>query len=254
MMNLEHKIEHHIWPDRILTDNEWRALKSLSKESRLRRGDLVGNKRFVGYNRACKNGTYLVDEEGFSRCKEKIEAGHTRHKGSVKRWYVENREHHKAKQKERYARCNKRARRSQAKLWEKKNPDAVKAINRRKYLKIRSNPVKAVMQSLRRRLKMAVDAKLLYGRARDRKTVEFLCWLKNHESIGENFHIDHIMPLSKCNLSTKEGQLQANSPYNVRWMTAADNILKADAMPSQHEINQHAVLVDLWLSETGQKF
>ncbi len=252
---VEDKIKAHLWVGRKLTDEEWTTIRSLDKSLRFDRGDLVHGRRVSGYLRRCKDGLFLLTEEAYQaerlRRTEYKKAYVVEHRERLsaqqKVYYQRDRDSRIQAQRERYARSDKARRREVSRQWETNNPDKVKASSRRRYLNARADPHRRTMQILRRRLKMAVDAKLLYGRAQDRESVDFLLWLAVHQSIDmSTHHIDHIMPLSRCDLSTPEAQQRANAPENVRWLLAQTNLNRGNALPTAEEVAAHLVLVGLW--------
>lgn len=48
----------------------------------------------------------------------------------------------------------------------------------------------------------------------------------NWSNHGSYWHIDHIIPISKFDLSTLDGQLKANHFSNLQPLTALDNLMK----------------------------
>ena len=61
---------------------------------------------------------------------------------------------------------------------------------------------------------------------------------------GRAWHIDHIVPVSKCaDLTT------ANRPENVRWLKSEVNMGRGDADATQEEVEAHLVLVKEWRNE-----
>jgi hypothetical protein len=54
------------------------------------------------------------------------------------------------------------------------------------------------------------------------------------QKLGEkpegNFHIDHIIPISKFNLDIPEHVRLSHSPENLRWLDATENIQKSDSI------------------------
>ncbi len=219
-MTIGQKIAAHMFVGRVFTDNEWNSIKILDRDLRFKRGEIIRINNvdmvFVSYNKSAMNGIYVVTEQSFDAMQLRLTK--------------KNKEFHA------------------------KNPNRLKIYYKRKYNKLKSNPVMLMQKRMRSRLRKVVKAKLLYGRAKDKETAEFLIWLGNYMKInylnGKEYHIDHIKPVHMFDLCDREGQLTLNSPYNVRWLGFRENIIKQDRVPTQKEIDDHAVLVHRWKQES----
>jgi hypothetical protein len=79
------------------------------------------------------------------------------------------------------------------------------------------------------------------------ESVDFLTWLASKMGIllsTKDHQIDHIIPLSKLDLSNPFNLKMANSPTNVRWMSSFDNNSKNDNWPEVDELVSHYKLVE----------
>lgn len=150
-----------------------------------------------------------------------------------------------------WQRDNPEKARARSLRWQKKHPDKYRETKarcaKRRY---RTDPATATAVKLRNRLRKRAGARPTSLRKDDRPTIRFLRWLRVKVGAdagrGDLWHIDHLIPLSLLDLTTPEGQRYANSPENVRWLTAEDNIGKADQAPTLTDIAAHLKLVAEW--------
>ena len=56
-------------------------------------------------------------------------------------------------------------------------------------------------------------------------------------------HVDHFTPLSRCDLSTPEGQMYSNSWWNIRIIDAHENLVKHATLPTEEEVQFHNDLI-----------
>jgi hypothetical protein len=123
-----------------------------------------------------------------------------------------------------------------------------KAMKKRKAI----DPMFCFYLRLRDRMTKAVKRALISGKSlksQDREGANFLVWLSKQQGILDvkKYHIDHLIPVSLWEKSNAPYGL--NSPENVRWMLANDNILKKDTMPSHEVLAQHKQLVNDWRNQ-----
>lgn len=118
--------------------------------------------------------------------------------------------------------------------WRLENPEKYKAKCRRKELKRRKNPIRKIKKNMRKRIK-----NLLINP--DNQSFSIGCTgaqLRQHIEAQfkdgmtwDNYglwHIDHIVPLSKFNLSTREERCRANHYTNLQPLWAQENIKKSN--------------------------
>lgn len=122
--------------------------------------------------------------------------------------------------------------------WRKENPEKVRTINR-KYMKSNTPAVlsRKLAKNLRTRLLMALKGNTRTGSAvRDLgcSMEEFKTRLKSQFKLGMNWenygkwHIDHILPLSKFDLSKEKERLVAFHYSNLQPLWAEDNNRKSN--------------------------
>ena len=56
-------------------------------------------------------------------------------------------------------------------------------------------------------------------------------------------HVDHFTPISRCDLSTLEGQMYSNHWANIRIIDAHENLVKHAALPTEEEVQFHRDLI-----------
>lgn len=270
-LGLQHKISAHIWTGKRLTISEWAHIKTLPKELKFKRGDEMGDKVFFGYNRTSFNGSRFTTKEFLDLHKARVKK-HTidnkpLYRGYANKWREKNPEKTKAScqkyatqnkiriaaYKVEYYQSHKVESHAAARAWTKNNPEKSRILNSRKYEKLKKNPNTITALKLRNRLRGMVPPingnKLRYSRGIDVVSAEFLMWLaayQNLDLINGNYHIDHIIPISKWDLSTEENQRTCNAPTNIRWLYGPENISKNDSLPAEADIESHLVLVNLW--------
>lgn len=211
-----------------------------------RRGDVGPDGRvFWEKHKAFPSGEYWVDAQDYPRMLEAKRA-------SKRAFYLRHREKILEKDKQRrkavgmtaeqkaarkaYRDANAKRLRQREKEWRKKATA--------------ERPELRVFSTMRTRLKIAVKAAVGEGatissRAQDRESVSFLMWLAARMGVdvsdGSVWHIDHLVPISKCPDLSK-----ANAPENVRWLPATANTARKDADPTPEEATEHLKLVEEW--------
>jgi hypothetical protein len=252
---IDWKMQAHLRTDKSPTKEEWSAMKSIPKEMRFQCGEEISSEKFFwAYIKTSRNGMYIASKKAFDLTREKSRQSAKKrakkHNESGKHYYQKN----KKKVLERtskYAKKNRERGRAVNAVWKKENPEKIKRYYRNAWLAQKSDPQKHILKKIRLRITSITKHRLLYGRSTDSESVKFLIWLADYQKINalDGFDIDHIIPLSKTDLSTKEAQIKANSPENVRWLKRSDNIAKRDRMPSQQEIDDHLAVVSIWRSQ-----
>lgn len=130
------------------------------------------------------------------------------------------------------------ARNNRHNSWDKRNPEKVRIIKRRyKY----SNPDIMLRENLRARLVIALKYQSVKKRDRTMKLIGCsLDYFKKHiskkfkegmtwENWGiKTWHIDHIIPLSKFNLSDSKQQKVAFNYTNMQPLWAKENLSKGN--------------------------
>lgn len=124
--------------------------------------------------------------------------------------------------------------------WRRDNPDKNRKCRRESERRRRINrPETMILSRLRARLRSVFRGDAT-PRAEDVPAVNFLRWCAPKGSLGE-WHIDHLFPLA-----SEQGQMLKNAPENVRWLPACENLRKQDNLPTQEEVDEHALLVAAW--------
>ena len=246
------KVVHPFW-GRKPTEEEWSQFQLEDVRRRFTAGEEIADGiLFAGYGKRRTSGMQCMTPEQFAK-----------RKTYQYRHYVKNREKISNRKRE-YDRknreaCNayrraasaetKRKRVAYQAAWRKRNRDKANGYRRKAYHKRKPIPSaeRRITVLIRDRLRVAV-ARKLYGRHVDKPSVNFLIWLAERDKIDWKlgYQIDHIVPLSRLDLTLAEGQMLANAPENVRWMQREDNASRGNSMPSQSEIDAHLVLVALW--------
>lgn len=257
----------HLWVDRILTPEEWESIRNLPYHLRYTRGDCLPiGKLFKGYNRSYKNGIQTCTAEsladaiikGREYAKNNPEPrrkwrknNQEKHNLIIKNWHKANVERTRLKRKERYGVKSEEINKT-AREWRKRNPEKVKKYRKTAYLKIKSDEGKWIGMRIRSRLRSAVKDSLFYRNCQDKDAVEFLRWSakeRGFDPLCQGYDIDHIIPVSKWDLSIAVNQKLVNSPENVRWMSRSDNLKKGTKSASETEIREHAEMVSKWRQE-----
>lgn len=236
----------HIFPNRKLTNEEWFSLRSLPKIYRFNFGEEVGDGMlFREYAINCHNGIFIDTIENISKrfAKQKQIHGPSEAKRNYSKDYYNKNREKILQQKEEYRKIN---------IDRINDPEKVKKRIARMVNMYRTNPRVRIMALLRGGIRDAVNDRLLYNRRKDDESVDFLLWLARYSNIDikNGYDIDHIIPISKSDLTTKEGQEKINRPENIRWMRHKENISKHARMPQQSDINSHLILVDIWRKQT----
>lgn len=255
ILPLSQRRAFHVFTDKPLTIDEWTSVRALPKEHRFRRGDEIEEgKFFVAYHKKFKNGLMVTSKIALAKIVDRNKADYrnNREKRVAQHavYYRKNRKACNDRAKE-YAENNREKLREIKNRWVKNNPEKVKIIRKKDREQRYADPQKHIALKIRGRLKCAFKHRLLYGRAVDKESVNFLLWLARHQSLDlrQEYEIDHLVPVSKCDLSTVAGQIKANAPENVRWLTKEQNLCKKDRLPSQEEIESHLLLVKCWRKE-----
>ena len=143
--------------------------------------------------------------------------------------------------------------RSYSARWRENNRERLRTDGRVKFHELMQKPENRLLKNIRNRLHMAVAGKA-HERSRDRESVVFLLWLARRSGINDlrGYSIDHIVPLSRINLSRSHSCIRANAPENVRWLTRFENLSKCDSRPSLTEIREHRKLVVEWRKENSK--
>lgn len=120
-----------------------------------------------------------------------------------------------------------------------------------KLRKRRKNDTKfRISTNICRKLRREVETRLLGENHPDLSAANFLVWAAKKFQINRNeWHIDHLKPISLFNVKCPTHRNLANSPMNVRWLRGVDNLKKNNKMPTQEEIDEHGKLVHTWLNE-----
>lgn len=245
----------HPFPNRQLTDNEWIAIRSLPKLCRFVNGEEVEpGKFFWAYFRNGANGMWITTSDKIISSRE---ASKRRSQSNPEQKNARSRARYRSdrerviKRTSEYSKKNRDRGRVVNEMWRRANPDKLRRYYKTEWEKQKTVPQKRIARLLRMRIKGALRGKILYDRDSDYESVSFLIWLADRQNIDHTngYDIDHLIPLSKLDLSTPEQQLAANSPANVRWLKSIDNIRKHAKMPTQLEIDDHLALVAIWHRE-----
>ena len=256
---IEWKKTFHLSVGRKLTTDEWTIIRSIPKQSRFNNGEEMGDGKFFGaYSKSCINGIIFTTPQQAQRIAIK-------RKQYLERTFLIRSIKDRAKYK-----INKAKKLKQCSEYFAKNKDVIRE-RRREYnrihltkekrneyartmrLKRKSIPCQHIAYKLRNRLRSALRSKVLYSRGSDAESIKFLIWLAKYQNIDhrDGYDIDHIIPLSKHDLSTDILQKQANSPSNIRWMKHVDNMNRRNKLPTQEEIDKHMKLVSLWKNQVN---
>lgn len=110
------------------------------------------------------------------------------------------------------------------------------------------SPQRRIPHLLRCSLRHAVKMKGMKkgGRYAAPETAKFLIWLAlkmGIDPVKDGYQIDHIIPLSKIDLSNPLNFTMAKGMTNVRWLSKFNNNSKNDRMPHINELMRHYELV-----------
>lgn len=110
-----------------------------------------------------------------------------------------------------------------------------------------------ISTNLCRKLRKEVTARLTGDNPTDFSAANFLVWLAAKKQIIRNdYHIDHIFPISKYDVKCPKQRNEVNSPYNLRWLKSEVNIKKSANPPNKEELEEHYQLVGEWINEAHQ--
>lgn len=244
------KKQFHIL-DRSLTHEEWVRLDQLDPTCHFVRSEKIeAGLFFAGYRRYGRGAIRLVTAQQLDveNQKTKDRADQNRDKQRER-----NRARYRRQREETIARTSAYQKQRRAKFrdyqrkWTKENPDRIKQYHKTAHQRMQEQPEKRAIKLMRLRLKSAVG--VAFGRGQtEYESARFLIWLAGHQGIQDTlqYEIDHIVPLSRIDLSTEENQCFANSSENVRWLTREQNASKSDDMPSDQERLAHLDLVLRW--------
>lgn len=121
----------------------------------------------------------------------------------------------------------------------KKYPENVEKRRKRRYKRYWTNPETRLLECLRSRLRSAISSKSKRGRALDLLGCP-LVWLEVHlesqfqsgmtwENYGPVWHIDHIKPCAKFDLTNPEQQKSCFHWTNLQPLFAEENRKKSDS-------------------------
>lgn len=239
------------------TPEEWEYLRSLPESCKFRYREQLGpDLYFWSYTKNSKNGMWVAsgDKINVAREKAKVCASKRKDKKNEKE-RQKYRENPQAviKRTSEYQRRNREKGRLRHREWSQKNPDKIKKYHKTEFQKTLTVPRKRIVKLLRMRLRCAVANSVFHGRKTEYESAQFLIWLAAHEGISNllDYEIDHLIPMSEWDLTTRENQEAANAPENVQWLTIAENSAKSDCMPTPEQITKHRALVAQWRAETS---
>lgn len=259
---MEHPIHekilaHPVWTGKCPTREEWAQVKDISKPLRFKLGDRAHpsdhEKVFCSYNPETANGLQWIPlakymasakyrrEGELNPCRKRTEQ--EKRAASVaknKRLYAAKRDLHRARMESDpeyrahiHARDNARYKK-----------------NRTIYLARAQTPEYVIKKSLRGSIKKYVGTISSGINRKNNDGARFLIWLAARNGVpvpnGAEWHIDHLIPISRFDLSIESERLRVNAPENLRWLKAFDNYSKHDNMPSPEEVAAHLEVVAEW--------
>lgn len=221
-------------------------VNAVSEPRKWKRGEVGPDGRvFWEKNKAFPSGEYWVAAEDYPRMVEAKRA-------SKKAFYERHREKILAYSKIRHAKvCTTAAHKAERKKYRDANAARMRkreAAWRKKA--VLECPELRIVCAIRGRIKAAVSREANSGhrissRAQDKEAARFLVWLAARQGVdprdGRTWHVDHLIPISKC-----EDLSKANQPENVRWLRAEVNTGRRDADATPEEIAEHQMLVQEW--------
>jgi 5-methylcytosine-specific restriction endonuclease McrA len=251
---------HPIKTGKGLSREEWISFRLLKNPNKLKMGDYNPETGlyFLSYHPQCKNALRWTTKERLNATSKFRALGlpNPNRKKTEEERVKNNRE------RDRRNKPAKRARHKARMLtdpeyaaktrqrWREANEKfkAQRAI----YFKNRGQtPLGIAERRIRNSLRRHLDKLLFNGEKTTMEGARFLCWLakkRGLQNLKKDWHVDHIIPLSKFDL-TKVTRKNVNAPENLRWLTPAENWAKSDAMPTQQEIDEHLKLVAQWRAE-----
>lgn len=254
---IDWKMTFHIFPNRELNDQEWSEMRSLPKAYRFQCGEQIDKDSFFwAYTKNSKNGMWVASKDKIKIAikNSKTSRAKRREKANAYRRakYQENPEPTIKRTSEYHKRNRDKSYKKQME-WKKKNPDKIKKYYKTEFQKSLIIPHKRIIRLLRMRIRCAVTNSILHGRKTEYESAQFLIWLAARKNISNllDYEIDHLVPISKWDLTIQENQEAANAPENVQWLTVAENIAKSDNMPTPEQIAEHRALVAQWRAETS---
>ncbi len=162
-------------------------------------------------------------------------------------WQKNNPDKVKAMHKRRHIR-HREKNNARTAAWREKNPEKLKAGQKRYFdNKLATDPVFRMRHRLRSHIRIILNKQ---GVIKSRKTLDLLgCtsqfWREylepqflpgmSWDNYGTHWQIDHIIPLSKFDLSDVEQQKRAFNYSNTRPLWIEDNRDKSDTLPGPHQ-------------------
>jgi 5-methylcytosine-specific restriction endonuclease McrA len=267
---LEQKIlAHPFWSkSKSPSDDQWSKIQAIPSELKFKLGDEVPDLQLKGrvfkcYHKAASSGLLMCTREA-------LEKKRTSARLYFKKRYVKKGRRKKTEEEKRATqRANKKRNRAAKKARHKarmltdpeyaaKTRQRWREVDKKRkeqiaiYHKKRSQtPLGIAERRIRNSLRRHLDKLLFNGEKTTMEGARFLCWLakkRGLQNLKKDWHVDHIIPLSKFDL-TKVTRKNVNAPENLRWLTPAENWAKSDAMPTQQEIDEHLKLVAQWRAE-----
>lgn len=198
---------------------------------------------FFHHVKTCKNGLNSICKK--CKCKrDKEYRENNREKERIRKakYYEENKE--KCQERNRnYRENNKEKERSRIRKWNEENAEHVKAHNReRKRKKYQRDPIHALKVRLRSRLRSAFIHFSKTGKqaSSDEYGIDYseiISFLGPCPGKLEDYHIDHIVPLSSFDFDDLEQIKKAFAPENHQWLTKEDNLKKGNKITALEAIN-----------------
>lgn len=189
--------------------------------------------------------------EAFQNKKEANRQRHQRKKATDPEYLKRRREYRKE-----YVRNPKnraRVRASSRKAQDKYYATPIGKERRNAYLAKRraTNLVAALVERVRNRLGRALKQAVINqrsSRSLDSEGIAFLRWDFERRGLCiselRSYHVDHLIPLMLW--ESEPRPYGCNSPENLRWLIARENMQKKVDVPDQKEIQAHLLLVAEW--------
>lgn len=163
----------------------------------------------------------------FSKCARQKDGRSYRCKACDRVLYLAKHEENKAKRRE-YARAeDPAAMRARHKRWRDANSAKLRAM----WNRWAATPQARVQVRLRSRLASAFNSYSKHGKVRQSKDYG-IDWQAIIEYLGpcpgnrDDYHIDHIKPLSRFDFDDPKQVRKAFAPANHQWLLVADNLVK----------------------------